>query len=79
MKYIIRFKSATWPDSYIAKFMNLAVDGLIEKYPQHDFEIVRNKEMEQMGGHGHVSSPLNFSVLNPETKKYIVRKITWWC
>lgn len=72
MKYIIRFKSATWQDSYIAKFMNLAVEALQKKYDNHEFEIVRNPKLEKTGGYGHVSSPLNFSVLNPDTNKYIV-------
>jgi len=71
MNYNIRFRRQSWKDCYVANFMGMVVDKIIEKYPEHSFEILRDISQEN-NGYGSISSPLNFSLLNPENGKYIV-------
>lgn len=71
MNYKIRFRDCNWPNSYIANFMHSCVKQIIEKFPEHNFEIVTDPSLHGSGW-GTISSPLNFSILNPENDKYIL-------
>lgn len=75
MKYIIRHQfrdiSSLGNKYYVTNFFKKLYDNLLNKYPNHTFEIINNREYEN-NGYGSIYSCMNFSILNPENNNYIV-------
>lgn len=56
---------------YVTSFFNKLKDMLIDKYPEHSFEIVLDDTYEKYG-QGGIYSCMSFSIINSGTKEYIL-------
>lgn len=71
MRFEIRHQFRTIGNYYVTTFFNDFYKALIKKYPKHDFDNINYTEYES-NGYGSIYSCMNFSIVNPETQKYIL-------
>lgn len=71
MQLIIRHLFRDIRNFYVTHFFDTLYHKLIDKFPQHSFEIVNDKSYEHHG-YGGIYSCMNFSIINPESGRYIV-------
>lgn len=71
MKLIIRHLFRDLDKYYVTNFFNILYNTIQQYYPQYSFEIFNDKKYEN-NGYGGLYSCMNFSILNPETEKYIL-------
>ena len=70
MKIIIRHLFRDITNFYVTNFFDALYHKLVNKFPQHSFEIINDKSYEHHG-YGSIYSCMNFSIINPESGKYI--------
>jgi hypothetical protein len=71
MRLIIRHLFRDLGNYYVTTFLNSLYSELCIRYPDHEFEIQNDKSYEN-NGYGGIYSCMNFSIINPHTKKYIL-------
>ena len=71
MQLIIRHLFRDLNNFYVTSFFELLYKKLIEKFPQHSFEIVNDASYEDKG-YGGIYSCMNLSIVNPSSGKYIL-------
>jgi hypothetical protein len=71
MQIIIRHLFRDLGNFYVTNFFNTLYNKLIQKFPEHEFEIVNDPSYEN-NGYGSIYSCMSFSIINPKSKKYIL-------
>lgn len=71
MEIIIRHLFRNINNFYVTSFFDTLYKKIIDKFPEHSFEIVNDKSYENRG-YGSIYSCMNFSIINPESGKYIL-------
>jgi hypothetical protein len=71
MQIIIRHQFRDLKNYYVTSFFKLLHEKLLAKFCDHNFSI-KNDQSYENNGYGSIYSCMNFSVVNPENKKYIL-------
>lgn len=71
MQIIIRHLFRDLGNYYVTNFFDILYQKLVQKFPEHSFEIVNDKSYEN-NGYGGIYSCMNFSIINPVSNKYIL-------
>jgi hypothetical protein len=71
MRLIIRHLFRDLGNYYVTTFLNNLYSELLIRYPDYEF-IIQNDKIYENNGYGGTYSCMNFSVINPETEKYIL-------
>jgi hypothetical protein len=71
MKYIIRHQFRDLKNYYVTSFFKLLYEKLLLNFADHNF-IIENEPSYENNGYGSIYSCMNFSIINPINKKYIL-------
>ena len=71
MQIIIRHLFRDLRNYYVTSFFDLFFQKLVEKFPDHHFDVSNDASYEH-NGYGSIYSCMNFSIINPSNKKYIL-------
>jgi hypothetical protein len=71
MQIIIRHQFRDLKDYYVTNFFRLLYEKLSVTFSEHSFNI-QNEPSYEDNGYGSIYSCMNFSIINPQNKKYIL-------
>lgn len=71
MQIIIRHLFRDLGNYYVTSFFELLYQKLLLKFPNYSFEIINDPSYEN-NGYGSIYSCMNFSIINPNSNKYIL-------
>lgn len=71
MKLVIRHLFRDLGKFYVTNFFQVLYQKLIDRFPEFTFEIQNDPSYEN-NGYGSIYSCMNFSIINPNSKKYIL-------
>lgn len=71
MQIIIRHLFRDLGNFYVTSFFNEFYNKLLKKFPQYEFTIINDPSYEN-NGYGSIYSCMSFSIINPESQKYIL-------
>jgi len=71
MQIIIRHLFRDLRNYYVTSFFQLLYEKLEQKFPKYSFSIENDPAYEH-NGYGGIYSCMNFSIINPQNKKYIL-------